>query len=191
MKIVTVILAGGKSSRMRKDKALLEINGEPLLSKIYHIAKQCTAQVYIMTPWAEKYASILPVNCNFISESSNFQGGLMAFSGALNYIDSDWVLLLACDLPFLTINDLKNWINSLSNIPENTMAFLPKNEKGWECLSGFYRRHCQNSLQKSIEGGNRSFQRWLNQEIVEELVVKNRQTLFNCNTPQDYENMKL
>ena len=71
------------------------------------------------------------------------------------------------------------------------MAFLPKNEKGWECLSGFYRRHCQNSLQKSIEGGNRSFQRWLNQEIVEELVVKNRQTLFNCNTPQDYENMKL
>lgn len=187
MKIVTLILAGGKSSRMQKDKALLKINGTPLLTKIYHIAQQCTDQVYIMTPWAEKYASILPIHCNFIDESSSFQGGLMAFAKALNYIDSDWILLLACDLPFLTVNEIKNWINSLFNISENTIAFLPRNEKGWECLCGFYRRNCQDSLQQSIKAGNRSFQRWLNQEIVEELVVQNEQIFFNCNTPQDYE----
>jgi molybdenum cofactor guanylyltransferase len=187
MKIVTVILAGGKSSRMQKDKALLDINGQPLLTKIYHIAKQCTDQVYVMTSWVEKYASILPKDCNFIEESSNYQGGLMAFSEALNYLNSDWVLLLACDLPFLTVNEVKKWSDSLSNIPENVIAFLPKNEKGWECLCGFYRRNCQNSLQQSIQAGNKSFQRWLSHEMVEELVVKNQQIFFNCNTPQDYE----
>lgn len=187
MKIVTLILAGGKSSRMQKDKALLDIKGETLLSQIYSIAKQCTDQVYIITPWQEKYRPILPVDCNFITESSHFQGGLIAFFDALNYINSDWILLLACDLPFLTVDDLQNWINSLANISENTIAFLPKNEKGWECLCGFYRRNCQDSLQKSIETGNRSFQQWLNQENVKELVVKNKQILFNCNTPQDYE----
>lgn len=187
MKIVTIILAGGKSSRMGKDKALLDINGQPLLTKIYHIAKQCTDQVYVMTPWVEKYASILPKDCNFIDESSNYQGGLMAFSEALNSLNSNWVLLLACDLPFLTVDEVKKWIDSLSNIPENVIALLPKNEKGWECLCGFYRRNCQNSLQQSIQAGNKSFQRWLSHEMVEELVVKNKQILFNCNTPQDYE----
>lgn len=187
MKIVTLILAGGKSSRMQKDKALLDINGTPLLTKIYHIAEQCTDQVYVMTPWAKKYVSILPKDCNFIDELSSFQGGLIAFSEALNYFNADWVLLLACDLPFLTINEVKKWIHSLSNIPENVIAFLPRNEKGWECLCGFYRHNCQNSLQQSIKAGNRSFQRWLNHEMVEELVVKNKQIFFNCNTPQDYE----
>ncbi|BAQ61547.1 molybdopterin-guanine dinucleotide biosynthesis protein MobA [Geminocystis sp. NIES-3708] len=187
MKIVTLILAGGKSSRMQKDKALLDINGKPLLTNIYHIAEQCTDQVYIITPWQDKYRPILPVDCNFITESSYFQGGLIAFFEALNYINSDWILLLACDLPFLTVDDLKNWINTLGNISENTIAFLPKNDKGWECLCGFYRRNCQDSLQKSIQTGNRSFQQWLNQENVKELVVKNKQILFNCNTPKDYE----
>ncbi|MBL1211300.1 molybdenum cofactor guanylyltransferase [Geminocystis sp. GBBB08] len=187
MKIVTLILAGGKSSRMQKDKALLHINGKPLLTNIYNIAQQCTEQVYIITPWAEKYSSILPKHCHFIQESSTFQGGLIAFSEALNYLNSDWILLLACDLPFLKVNEVKNWINALSNIPENSIAFLPKNEKGWECLCGFYHRNCQTSLQQSIQKGNKSFQQWLHQEIVEELVVKNKQILFNCNTIQDYE----
>ncbi|BAQ64428.1 molybdenum cofactor guanylyltransferase [Geminocystis sp. NIES-3709] len=189
MKITTVILAGGKSSRMGKDKALLDINGQPLLAKIYHIAQKCTDRVYVVTPWIEKYRSILPLQCNFISESSSFQGGLIAFSEALNYVKSDWILLLACDLPFLTVNELKKWINYLPNVNEKTMAILPKNNKGWECLCGFYRGNCQNSLLNSIERKNRSFQRWLETEIVEELKVENKQTLFNCNNPEDYQKL--
>lgn len=187
MNITTLILAGGKSSRMQQDKALLTVNGQPLLTKTYHMAKQCTDDVYVITPWPEKYIPILPKNCNFIAESSSFQGGLMAFYEALNYFNSPWILLLACDLPFLTVNEVKSWINSLGDISANTMAFLPKNEKGWECLCGFYRRNCQTSLQQSIHTGNKSFQRWLYLENVQELVVTNKQVLFNCNTIQDYE----
>ncbi|NCO73801.1 MAG: molybdenum cofactor guanylyltransferase [Cyanobacteria bacterium] len=189
MKIVTVILAGGKSSRMGEDKSLLEINGEVFLRNIYHIAQQCTEEVYVICPKPKKYISILPF-CNFIPESQFFQGPLMAFHEALNYVQSDWVLLLACDLPFLTVIELKYWINSLCNLPENIMAFLPKNEKGWDCLCGFYRPSCRESLQKYLSQGNRSFQQWLNQEKVAEILVKNREILFNCNTPQDYELLK-
>jgi molybdopterin-guanine dinucleotide biosynthesis protein A len=189
MKISTIILAGGKSSRMGEDKALLDINGIPLLTKISHVAQQCTQEIYIITPWIEKYSSIVPKECCFIEELPTFQGGLMAFSEALNYVESDWILLLACDLPFLTVKEVKKWINYLPNIPEKSMALLPKNKKGWECLCGFYRRDCQTSLHNFLTSGNRAFQKWLDDEIVEELNVENKQVLFNCNTPEDYHHI--
>ncbi|WP_017295988.1 molybdenum cofactor guanylyltransferase [Geminocystis herdmanii] len=189
IKISAIILAGGKSSRMGKDKALLDVNGTSLLTTISHVAQQCTDEVYIVTPWSEKYRSIVPVECNFIKELSTFQGGLMAFSEALNYVKSDWILLLACDLPFLTVNEVKTWVNYLPSVSEKSMALLPKNEKGWECLCGFYRGNCQESLQSFISSGNRAFQTWLNNEIVEELKVENKQVLFNCNTLEDYYNI--
>ncbi|MGI0483422.1 molybdenum cofactor guanylyltransferase [Geminocystis sp. CENA526] len=187
MEIATIILAGGKSSRMGKDKALLDINGIPLLRKTFDIAQQCTDRVYIVTPWGEKYRSILPQECNFIQELSSFQGGLIAFSHALNEVKSDWILLLACDLPFLTVNEIQTWIKYLPSIKESSMAFLPKDEKGWQCLCGFYRSNCRQSLEDYLNTGNRSFQKWLNTEKVEELKVKNKQIFFNCNTPQDYK----
>jgi molybdopterin-guanine dinucleotide biosynthesis protein A len=189
LKISTIILAGGKSSRMGEDKALLDINGIPLLTKISHVAQQCTHEVYIITPWVEKYRSIVPKKCYFIEELPTFQGGLMAFSEALKYIESDWILLLACDLPFLTVKEVEKWINYLPNIPEKTLAFLPKNKKGWECLCGFYRGNCQPSLQNFLLSGNKAFQTWLAHEIVEELKVENKQVLFNCNSPEDYYNI--
>lgn len=189
MKISTIILAGGKSSRMGEDKALLDINGMPLLTRICNVAQQCTDEVYIVTPWIEKYRSIVPLECHFIKELSSFQGGLMAFSEALNYVESDWILLLACDLPFLTVKEVKTWVNYLPSVPEKSIAFLPKNKKGWECLCGFYRGNCQPSLQSFILSGNRAFQTWLDNEIVEELKVENKQVLFNCNTLEDYYNI--
>jgi molybdopterin-guanine dinucleotide biosynthesis protein A len=187
IKINTIILAGGKSSRMGKDKALLDINGTPLLKKTYDIAQQCTDRVYIVTPWVKKYRSILPKECNFIEELSSFQGGLMAFSQALNEVKSDWILLLACDLPFLTVKEIQKWIKYLPDIQEKSIAFLPKNDKVWECLCGFYRSNCRQSLVNYLKTGNRSFQKWLNNEIIEELRVENNDILFNCNSPEDYK----
>jgi len=187
MKVITIILAGGKSSRMGKNKGLLDINGQPLLTKIYHIAQELTEEVYIVTSYPEEYRSSLPVECNFMIESSPFQGSLIAFAEALNYVKADWILLLACDLPFLNGKEIKSWLNYLPHVKENAIAFLPKNNHIWECLCGFYRYRCQDSLRKSIQQGNKSFQKWLNHELVEELTIENKTIFFNCNSPEDYQ----
>lgn len=85
---------------------------------------------------------------------------------ALNQIKADWIFLLACDLPFLRLTEVKEWIDYLHNIEDNSIAFLAKNDKGWECLCGFYRYSCKKSLLESISLGNKSFQKWLNKEKV-------------------------
>ncbi|MFM7713085.1 MAG: molybdenum cofactor guanylyltransferase, partial [Microcystis sp.] len=43
------------------------------------------------------------------------------------------------------------------------------------------------SLQTYIKQGGTSFQKWLNADVVEELIIDNSEILFNCNTPEDLE----
>ncbi|GAB4310115.1 MAG: molybdenum cofactor guanylyltransferase [Geminocystis sp.] len=189
MDIETLILAGGKSSRMGQDKALLQINNKPILLNTYSIAKEMSNRVSIITYNVEKYKKILPSDVIFIADSQPFQGALMAFAQGLKYMNSEWVFLLACDLPYLSLKEVKLWVSQLSQIPSEVMAFLPQNEKGWDCLCGFYRSSCYSSLNNYLQTNNRSFQRWLNEEKVRPIQIENQQVLFNCNTVQDYQSI--
>lgn len=185
--IDTIILAGGKSSRMGKDKALLTIHNQPFLTKICAITLEVSQNVYIVTSFPERYQNIVPKSCEIIREENPFQGPLFAFYQSLNYVESSWILLLACDVPLLSLKEIKIWLNQLEKLPSNITAFLPKNNKGWDCLCGFYHLGCLTSLEVYLKGNNYSFQGWLNQQSVAEININNKQVLFNCNTPEDYQ----
>ncbi|AFZ46560.1 molybdenum cofactor guanylyltransferase [Cyanobacterium stanieri PCC 7202] len=183
--ISVLILAGGKSSRMGFDKGFIKIDGQYLLTKTYQIATELSDQVFIITASDHPYQPILPNHTKFIIEPHPHQGPLVAFAYGLSFINTEWVLLLPCDLIYLHTEELKSWLQVLSHIQPETIALLPPHKKGWECLCGFYRRSCLSSLQASITSGNKSFQRWLKQEQVNPLMVNDKRVLYNCNTPQD------
>ncbi len=186
--ISVLILAGGKSSRMGTDKALLKVQGQFLLSRIYKVAQTVSNQVFVVTSNPNKYQFILPRNTQFILETYPYQGPLMAFHYAMSFIQTKWVLLFACDLIYLGVEEVNLWLEQLSFVYDNQeqiVAFLPNNEKGWECLCGFYHCSCYLSLEESVKNGNRSFQNWLKYQKVKTLKVRNSQVLFNCNKPED------
>ena len=81
-KLAIIILAGGRSSRMGRDKATIEIAGVPLIRRIYDVVVTCVdlGQIYVVTPWPERYRQILPADCNFILEQQPHQGPFVAFS---------------------------------------------------------------------------------------------------------------
>ena len=112
-------------------------------------------------------------------------GPLVGFAQALAQVQTEWVLLLACDLPRLKAEVLQAGAGQLNRV--NEIAFLPKGDRGWEPLCGFYRTSCRPSLERSIAQGDRSFQRWLAGETVREWQGVDRAMLFNCNTPADLE----
>jgi len=175
---------------MGRDKALIPIQGVPLIRQVCEVAQNCADPVYIVTSWPERYQDILPGNCQLIREvpmtgDNNPAGPLVGFAGGLARVQTDWVLLLACDLPRLRVEVLQEWAIQLENVPEDKIAFLPRSPKGWEPLCGFYRRRCLPLVIEFINQGGRSFQQWLAQHPVEELPLSDAQMLFNCNTPAD------
>lgn len=214
--INAIVLAGGRSSRMGQDKALLPIQGVPLLQLVCRIAGALCDPVYVVTPWPERYHHLLPASCQFIREvplpgestgdvTSSTKvmplphGPLVGFAQGLAQVQTDWVLLLACDLPRLRVEVLQDWAAGLDSLSEEALAeggakpiaLLPRHAKGWEPLCGFYRRNCLPALTDFIDQGGRSFQQWLAQHPVQLLSLpEDDQMLSNCNTPKDWESFR-
>jgi molybdopterin-guanine dinucleotide biosynthesis protein A len=199
MKIIAIVLSGGKSSRMGSDKALLEINGETLLSKTCRTALQIADSVYVVARSQAQYQEAIAPNapqCSLVLDQQ-FDGALVGFWQGIQAIASpaDWILLLACDLPNLQADILQIWANQLTDLPESAIAYLPRyvdenSQKQWEPLCGFYRWQCQDSLRAFIEDGGRSFQKWLSDREVIEIAIAPSLMLFNCNTPDDFRSIK-
>ena len=196
LKIIAIALAGGKSSRMGRDKALLEINGETLLSQTSRIGLEIADSLYIVARSQEQYES-LPNDTSdkiHVILDQKFDGALVGFWQGINAIANppDWLLLLACDLPNLQADILKIWASQLLDLPEQVIAYLPsyqpnmlQSKKYWEPLCGFYRWQCRDSLAQFMTQGGRSFQKWLDHQGVEKIPNVPESMLFNCNTPED------
>ncbi|MFN6499346.1 MAG: molybdenum cofactor guanylyltransferase [Nostoc sp. DedQUE01] len=190
-KLTAIVLAGGNSSRMGQDKALIPIQGVPLLQRVCDIAKGCADTVYVVTSWPERYQDLLLSGCQFIQEvplpsaSPQTHGPLVGFAQGLAQVQTEWVLLLACDLPRLRVEVLEEWATRLDTVGDDAIAALAHHPKGWEPLCGFYRRRCLPQLLDFINQGGRSFQEWLQQYPVEALPLPEPEMLFNCNAPED------
>ena len=187
--LAALILAGGQSSRMGEDKALISYNDVPILQHIYQIAAACTENVYVLSPWNERYQQILSPKCKYLIESQPGRGPLFGFAEGLTQISADWILLLACDLPLLNKEILQGWINQLSELPLSTDALVPQRSEIWEPMCAFYRREVLTELQVFLQKGGRSFQKWFSHICVEALPVDSEISLMlcNCNTPLDLE----
>jgi molybdopterin-guanine dinucleotide biosynthesis protein A len=208
MKIIAIALAGGKSSRMGRDKTLLEINGETLLFKTCRTALEVADTVYVVVRSRLQYdmaiADFLSTHRSVKNLSmvidQQFDGALVGFWQGLQAISepTDWILLLACDLPNLQSDILQIWAAHLADLPESAIAYLPRHisqnpsddfRKQWEPLCGFYRGSCRDSLMEFISQGGRSFQKWLENLEVVEIENVFESMLFNCNTPKDFDSV--
>lgn len=187
--VYALILAGGKSARMGRDKGLVAFDGVPMLQRVGEVAQVSTDRVFILTPWCERYKNIVAPNWQFILESEPGGGALLGMKQGLTYfkelpLKPPWVLLLACDMPCLDSRVLLSWRSRLEHLDRSCLALVPKTEKGWEPLCGFYRLECLNFLEESQ---TLSFQEWLPKIYAKKIDLDQpaQAMLKNCNTPDD------
>lgn len=98
MDVAGYVLAGGRSSRMGRDKALLDWHGRTLLEQVAGTVREAVGNVTVIGA-PERYAHIgLRVIADAVPDCGPL-GGLLT---ALRDASTDRVLLTACDMPFLT-----------------------------------------------------------------------------------------
>jgi molybdenum cofactor guanylyltransferase len=113
------VLAGGRSSRMGTDKALLQLAGKPLIQHAVTKLRRICANVHILgsNPALASYAPLVPD----IHPGCGPIGGIEA---ALTHSSYDWNLILPVDVPFLPTELLQSWAAHIITPPQDTRVAM-------------------------------------------------------------------
>ena len=105
MTISAVLLAGGKSSRMGQDKATLLFRGEPLWKTQLEILRHLQpAKIFVS---AQNNPAWRPLDVEFVPDEGVSRGPLSGIVATLSKMDTEHLLVLGIDMPFMTAGYLK------------------------------------------------------------------------------------
>jgi len=185
-----ILLAGGKSTRFKKNKAIAEYNGQRLIEHTSNLLNKHFDQVYLVVDSKEKYSFIK--NCKIVEDIIPNKGpvggiytGLMASNRKYNYI-------MACDMPLMSgrfIEYIKNW-------EQNYDVLLPEYNGYIEPLAGIYSKKCLPVIEKNLRNGNlsiRDFLKEVKMQSIDESLIKrnfsNKNIFYNINYQKDLEQL--
>lgn len=183
--VTGAILAGGRSSRMGRDKAFLTVDGTTLIARQAALLRSVGIDDLIISGRAGIDYAVpdARVVTDQISDAGPL-GGLSAILGAARH---PWVLVIAVDLPHLTPSYLKKVLSA----GEGHTGVVPHGPHGYEPLVALYPRTLLATTQAALSAGQFSLQHFVQNEVsksgltslnISEIEVP----LFtNWNTPAD------
>ncbi|KAF0237315.1 MAG: molybdopterin-guanine dinucleotide biosynthesis protein A [bacterium] len=134
------IQAGGKSQRMGQNKALLKLAGYKLIEYSIKSLTPIVSQLGIITSTPEVYSDL---NIASYPDIWPGLGPLAGIYAALEYSENDYVLSLACDMPFIPSDLLK----LLVKYGENHQVCVPLDFQGQiQPLCALYHKSCQPNI---------------------------------------------
>ena len=144
MNFDAVILAGGKSSRMNRDKAFLNIDGTPLLARQIELVRLAgAAKIFISGRSGVDYSGF---NCPVLEDKFQDAGPLAGIERALEASTAPLLLVVAVDLPNLT-GDL---LGTLARCCKENAGAIPRINGKIEPLIAFYPKAALSLLIKSL-----------------------------------------
>ena len=185
MKTAAVILAGGMSRRMGRDKAALPFGEETMLSHLVHTYQphfDLTA-VSLNTPGRFDTAGAMEV-----VDRRPGEGPMAGLEAAFLDTGADAIFLTGTDLPFGDPALARYLVEQLGSHD----ICLIRSAKGHEPLFAVYSSRCLPSIQKALEEGRRSMYTVIEQMDTLELSAEEliqfdiARILSNVNDPEEY-----
>ena len=183
-----VILAGGQSRRLGRDKSLLPVGGEPLLARTVHRLAPLSDDLIVVTNHGERYESLdLPVR--LVPDERPGVGSLMGIYSGLRAARHPLALAVGCDMPFLNAPLLRYMLG----LSPGYDVVIPRLAGLLEPLHAIYRETCLGPMEKLLEAGRRQIIAFFGQvrvRHVEEDEIDRfdpqRLSFVNVNTPEDW-----
>lgn len=187
--VCAVILAGGKSSRMGFNKALLQVEGTPLIRILIDRILPITKRILISSNDAADYGFL---NFPVIPDRYPDYGPLAGLHAAMLEHIAPLYLVLACDLPNLQTQVMRN----LLAFAEGFDAAIPRSGNGMaHPLCAVYRRTCLPTIEIALQQGEKKvITTFLDSTLhIGWIAPKEGQfddaDLANINTPEDLQKL--
>jgi molybdopterin-guanine dinucleotide biosynthesis protein A len=174
-----LILTGGKSTRMGRDKASLEIDGVSQLDRLTTLVRPLADEIFLSVAHGDAAEHSLPALPD-LEPSPGPLGGLQA---AFHHDPEATWLVLACDLALLNADDLEELVAHHDPAREATCFRNPLDDHP-EPLCAIYSPSAAPRLQAALEKNQRCARRFLASLDRTDLVPANPRALLNLNRPE-------
>ena len=144
LKLTTVIIAGGKSSRMGSDKSFVPLLGKPLIEHVLSSIDGIGDEAIIITNRPDSYAHLgLPIYQDVYPDHGPL-GGLHA---ALFYSTHPHIMVVACDMPWLN----KSLLEYMVSLATTADAIVPRWQRFPEPLHAIYNKSCLRPIEAKLK----------------------------------------
>lgn len=182
--ISAAVMAGGKSRRMGRDKAWLELEGRPIVQRVVDVLREVADEVLIVAN-DPRYAQL---GLRVVPDRFPNGGALGGIATGVGAAQHDLVLVAACDMPFLRV-DL--W-RLLMQRAEGADAVVPKVGGQYETLHAAYRKACLGPMERALASRKMRVISFFDEVRVREVgeadlraLDPDLRALTNVNTPEE------
>jgi molybdopterin-guanine dinucleotide biosynthesis protein A len=191
IKVSGVILAGGVSRRLERNKALERIGGKALIERVVGSLVPLTTEVLVVVGRPEQAAALhLPPSVRVVSDRYPGRGSLGGILSGVDASAEPWSLVVACDMPFLSPELLRHLIGESTNVD----AVVPRLGGQPEPLHALYSKACLAPMERMLRAGQLKIAplfeavrvRYVDEETIDRIDPRHL-SFFNVNTQADLE----
>lgn len=191
MGVSGIVLAGGLSRRLGRDKAVEPIGGEPLIARCIGRLSAVADDIIVVVNDVERGKQLpLPSTCRVAVDVYADSGSLGGIFSGVSAMGGEWGVVVACDMPFLNIALLKHMLSSR----EGFDAVVPVLDGRPEPTHALYSKACLPYIERRLQAGDLKIARFFDDVSVryvsqEEVDAHDPDHLsfFNVNTQSDLD----
>jgi molybdenum cofactor guanylyltransferase len=184
-----IILAGGQSRRLGRDKAVERVGGQPLIRRVIgRIAQASDEVVVVVADQARGKALPLEAEHRIALDLYPGKGSLGGIFSGLSAARAEWGIVVACDMPFLNL-DLLRYMLSLRRGAD---AVVPVLEGRPEPTHAIYAKGCLPYIERRLKADDLKIARFFDEVrinyVLETDIARfdpDYLSFFNINTPSD------
>jgi molybdopterin-guanine dinucleotide biosynthesis protein A len=182
VEVAGVVLTGGASRRMGRDKALMLVDGVPMAVRV--ATAMIAAGAHPVVALGGDAGALAECGLEVVADRWPGEGPLGAIVTAFGWVPHDIAVIAACDLPWLDANVLQTLVDALE-AGEADVAAARTDRREPLCAAWRVRR-CRDRLAAAFVGGERAVHVALQELAVAEVDVA-VSALHNVNTQADLD----
>jgi len=192
-----LLLAGGRSRRMGRDKRLLAIGDETMVAHAFRALYEAFGQPWVLVADESDVAILAPTlgpSTRFLIDRVPGAGPLSALADALDAIDRPYAFLLAMDMPRVTSAFLRDFDGLRRHLVVQPEALVPRDEGFTQVTCAFYQRSLGPALGAAVRTGRTSLTESLERSDFDVRYLAHDElrrsegggVFHNLNTPDDH-----
>jgi molybdopterin-guanine dinucleotide biosynthesis protein A len=188
--MTSIIIAGGKSLRLGRSKALQVIEGKSLIQWVVDRLAILSTEIIIATAHGEPIPCSSAVRIKTVADIYPGKGPLAGIYSGLIASSSSRAIVVGCDTPFLSISLLEY----MTRIRSTFDVVVPRIKNKLEPLCAVYSKNCSGPIQGLLEQDERRIRKLFSivkVKYVEEDEINRfdpeHLSFFNINTRDDLE----